>query len=757
LTVGGERLGSNQSEKGDDASVEALATQEEGSGRVRLLVFSHDTKLVSDEEIEREPQSRSVRITLRGLGAKRYEGRLFTIGTAHGLGDTVRWDPVRKATTPFQATRLTAQSTTEGGELVLRVAGTSLLEIPRHSVLFFELTPARESSSPPAPLHFTDVTRAVGLERTSVTYEAAAADYDKDGFPDLMISNHEKVPSLFHNEADGHFRDVTPIGKFTAADVHGLTWSDIDADGWIDLLMSIGAGRGQGEGPKRLYMNRGGRKLEQVEPDPVIRDPAGRGRSICPIDLDGDGAIDYLMMNHLQEGRPQRVAVRRGDHFENWAEGMEWANVAAGCVTPVHIDDSPEPVFFTSTEGPQQGHAYRRDAGGRMKDVSSELGGFPKNGVNAVVPGDYDNDGDLDLYLVRGPYLQDGADVAQNTLWLYFNPNPGVQKSARFRTTGALTIDLQIEGAPNRELVHLGKERTVLPVHPWHGRADDPLLKGKPELDLKRDRGAYLWAEDGGTLTFAYLGEGGKCGELGGSIKSDAPMELIDRSGLQVREDLRSILLENQNGRFVDVTDRAGVGVVRTGMDGAFADLDNDGDLDLFVVNGGLAFPNPPDILFRNNGDRTFTDVAAEAGVIGPTEGRGASVLAFDYDRDGDLDLFTTNGRGPAPRNEGPYCLLQNDGATGHWLEVEVLATVSNRDCMGTRVTARLGDHVQRQERCGGNSTYATSVLPFHFGLGDATQATLEIVWPSGRTLTITAPADDTIRVAEPGPPPEKR
>jgi hypothetical protein len=69
---------------------------------------------------------------------------------------------------------------------------------------------------------------------------------------------------------------------------------------------------------------------------------------------------------------------------------------------------------------------------------------------------------------------------------------------------------------------------------------------------------------------------------------------------------------------------------------------------------------------------------------------------------------------------------------------------------MGTHVTAWFGDRVQRQERHGGNSTYATSVLPFHFGLGSATQATLEIVWPSGRKLDVIAPANGTIRVVEP-------
>jgi hypothetical protein len=190
---------------------------------------------------------------------------------------------------------------------------------------------------------------------------------------------------------------------------------------------------------------------------------------------------------------------------------------------------------------------------------------------------------------------------------------------------------------------------------------------------------------------------------------------------------------------FVDRTKEAGVGDRGTGEDGVFADFDNDGDLDLYVVNGGEAFHNPPNVLYQNNGNGTFADVTEAAQAAGPTQGRGASVLAFDYDQDGDLDLFLTNGRGPPPYNEGPYTLLQNNTVAGHSCSIELEGATSNRFALGARVTVRAGGLLQLQERHAASSVFATSMLPLHFGLGDRTEASVEVRWTSGHVSTLVA------------------
>jgi hypothetical protein len=140
------------------------------------------------------------------------------------------------------------------------------------------------------------------------------------------------------------------------------------------------------------------------------------------------------------------------------------------------------------------------------------------------------------------------------------------------------------------------------------------------------------------------------------------------------------------DGTFEDATDAAGVRVGYWGWGSTFQDFDNDGNLDLFHVNGfGRAdipqtaeFVADPSVLFVSNGDGTFTERGAELGVADTDEGRG--VVAFDYDGDGDLDLFVHN-------SEGPGRLYRNDeGNAGNWLDVVLHGRAPNTEGIGARV-----------------------------------------------------------------------
>jgi hypothetical protein len=135
------------------------------------------------------------------------------------------------------------------------------------------------------------------------------------------------------------------------------------------------------------------------------------------------------------------------------------------------------------------------------------------------------------------------------------------------------------------------------------------------------------------------------------------------------------------------------------------------------------------DCLFRNNGDGTFTDVGYVNQADRIEDGRGVSI--FDYDQDGQLDVALRNYSQPAQ-------LLHNTGGSGHWLELKLLGTHSNRDAVGARVTLTANGQRQTREVHAGSAYLSGSSLVQHFGLGTQTHIdSIHVRWPSGEETTL--------------------
>ena len=139
----------------------------------------------------------------------------------------------------------------------------------------------------------------------------------------------------------------------------------------------------------------------------------------------------------------------------------------------------------------------------------------------------------------------------------------------------------------------------------------------------------------------------------------------------------------NGDGTFADVTATSRTSNAFRALSADWGDYDNDGDLDLYVVNYVR-----PHRLLRNNGDGTFTDVAAGAGVAVDNFGNGSDGTFIDYNNDGFLDLFVCNGAGP---DAGPYLLFENNGNLNHWLKIVLIGTQSNPGGVGARITLTAG------------------------------------------------------------------
>ena len=202
----------------------------------------------------------------------------------------------------------------------------------------------------------------------------------------------------------------------------------------------------------------------------------------------------------------------------------------------------------------------------------------------------------------------------------------------------------------------------------------------------------------------------------------------------------QNMLLKNQgHGQgFAISTVEAGTGVgltpqgLRVAWGTFFFDYDNDRDEDLYVVSGFMNAENvfneesQPNVLLRNNGNGTFTDISSGSGAEDPGVGRGGVFL--DYDNDGCLDIFLSNLRQKAR-------LFRNlCDSSNNWLEIKLEGTASNRDGIGARINVVAGNGSLMREVAAGSSQMGQNMLAAHFGLGAAKRAdSVSIHWPSGK------------------------
>jgi hypothetical protein len=214
-------------------------------------------------------------------------------------------------------------------------------------------------------------------------------------------------------------------------------------------------------------------------------------------------------------------------------------------------------------------------------------------------------------------------------------------------------------------------------------------------------------------------------------------------------------LYRNEGNRyFTDVTDDAGVRDGKWGWGAAFFEDDNDGDQDLTMTNGVVfsgtsllgQYLEDPMRLWENDGSGNYTDVAVAKGITDTGPGKG--LLVFDYDRDGDLDLFVVN-------NNGYPVLYQNEGGnTNDWIRIKVVGTVSNRQGIGAFVTVTpdtaLPDQKMVREINTGSHFLGQSETTAHFGLGPAFSGSVDqvtIKWPSGLVQQVENLATNTEHV----------
>ena len=267
---------------------------------------------------------------------------------------------------------------------------------------------------------------------------------------------------------------------------------------------------------------------------------------------------------------------------------------------------------------------------------------------------------------------------------------------------------------------------------------------GRIDLMLASDFGDSRYYHQNGTGTFVLQATGPLTDENGmggavGDYDNDGDFDWFVTSIWFFGSKTGNRLYQNNNGSFSDVSAAAGVREGDWGWGACFADFNNDMHLDIYHVNGyfdvGVGFESDPARMFINDGDGTFTEQGATLGVNDTQNGR--SVLCFDNDRDGDIDILVHN-------NSGDSVFYRNNLSENHYITIRLKQPPPNADAVGAVIKVTSGGVTQMRQVVAGSNFGSSHPVAQHFGLGTQTSInSIEITWPDGSQQVINNPAVD--------------
>jgi hypothetical protein len=534
-------------------------------------------------------------------------------------------------------------------------------------------------SGRPFDARFTDIAKEAGLVLPIVYGEAdhkdyiletvgcgcAFFDYDNDGWMDIFLlsgSSMAGTPSgasnrLYKNNRDGTFSDVTEKAglRFTGWG-SGVCVGDYNNDGWEDLFCTF-------YGQNKLYRNNGDGTFTDMTKQAGLENFKTRWGAGCTfVDYNRDGHLDLFVSNYVQFDAAH-IPKPGQDVYCNW-KGL-----------PVNCGPRGLPPGYHSL--------YRNNGDGTFTDVSVQAGiDTLRNSYGmTVVAADFDEDGWPDIFVA--------CDSTPSLLLMN-------QRNGTFREEGV------IRGVA---LSDDGMEQAGMGVG-----------VGDYDLDGHLDLFKTHFTDDTGGL--------------------------FHNNGKAEFENATMSAHVGTENRFICW----GAGIVDLDNDG-FPDLFmTAGSVYPEVEKTLPQYPNKnPRVVFRNLGNGSFEELIEEAGP-GVAAAHCSRGCAFgDFDNDGDIDILIVN------LSEAPSLLRNDVSGNNHWLKVKLVGTKSNRSAIGARVLAKYGKKIQAQEVLSQSSFYSASDPRLHFGLGGETSADLEIRWPSGMRQTLKRVEANQIVVVKEG------
>jgi hypothetical protein len=489
----------------------------------------------------------------------------------------------------------------------------------------------------------------------------AILDYDKDGKQDIFFTNGAAIPSLKKTSADfdncllrnkggGVFEDVTAAAGLSGHDLGyslGVAAGDYDNDGYPDLLIC-------NMGENALYHNNRDGTFTRVMGSGLEAKPPGTlSVGAAWFDYDNDGLLDLLVSNYTV-----------------WSPETDFR-----CTDPTLGERYCSPTRFVSV--PNQ--LFHNLGNGKFEDVTAAAGlaGFHGKGMGISIA-DFNNDGFEDVLVVN--------DSERN--FLFINQRNGTFKEQGFLYGVAFNDDgIVVNGM------------------------------GSDAKDFDNDGFPDIFYNNLATQVFGlFHNEGGRV------FRYVSPSAGLGR-------------LSYRYG----------------GWSAGFVDFDNDGWKDIYSANGDVDYlgdnASQSDTLFRNENGKTFRDVSGTMGAAFLRKGYHRGAAFADLNNDGSMDIVVTG------LNEKPRILLNNGTAGAHWLMVDLTGVKSNRDAIGAKVTVTTTSGRKLYNQVSVSvGLMSSSDKRVHFGLGaESSIRSVEIQWPGGKHQTLDSVAADRIlHVKEP-------
>jgi len=599
-----------------------------------------------------------------------------------------------------------------------------------------------------ASTNFTEVTDSAGLDYSGQSFGGSWGDFNDDGFIDLWVTNHALKSTLFVNDGNGQFTDVSDqTVEGGGGDTHGTAWADFDNDGDRDLIEVVGGGSGSGTGPNNFYINENG-TLENSATEVRISYPNGRSRTPIWLDYDNDGRLDLVVAAIARsDGQAPSNIFRQNSNgtFEGVRDTTGFS--VEGSTTGTLADVSGDGTLELIMGGGLKTTVYDTSSG-QFVDVTDEIP-FGEAKPSDIVAADFNGDLKSDILLVDGVGGSDINRANTNTVEGLIDLE-GKEEGFQFNSSGDVTIDLSALEIPPED-IFIGSSGFNPTDNTFTLSSENTNVEGIFNHSAGEDRGIYI-SYDSTTQTWQILASSPNFLRVSSVVTSTEPITELTSIGFDdsAAPDPNQLLFSSDEG-FEDRSDSSGINdISRDAGSVVTGDFDNDRDVDIYIV-ATKSSRNQPNILYDNQGDGTFVAVESAGGALGSEAGIGDSAITADYNNDGFLDLFVMNGEGVKPFSDGPSQLFRNEGNDNHWLQIDLEGTTSNQDGIGAKVFVTSDGVTQVREQSGGVHRHSQNQQRIHFGLGDSTEVDeIVIQWPSGIEQKIeNVSTDQIIEVVE--------